>query len=75
MPWFTRRSQRYLYPVLGSNLLGDQVELLQPGIHVYGHSHVNNRIEIDGILFVNNAFGYPSENRITSKALLCIHEQ
>ena len=30
-------------------------------------------IEIDGITYINNAFGYPSETRIAAKRLLCIH--
>ena len=75
MPSYIHPSQRYLYPVLGSSLLGEQVSALKPKIHVYGHSHVNRRVEIEGIYYVNNAFGYPSETRITSKELLCIHEE
>jgi hypothetical protein len=43
-------------------------------MHVYGHSHINRRVEIDGVSYINNAFGYPSETAITSKRLLCIHE-
>jgi len=64
--------KRNVYPVLGSTALGQQVEQLRPHIHVYGHSHVNQSKSIDGTHYVNNAFGYPSETRISSKQLRCI---
>ena len=41
-------------------------------IHVYGHSHVNQVIEIDGIRYMNNAFATPKEARIARKELVCI---
>lgn len=66
--------KRYLYPVLGSAALGEQVKALGSAIHVYGHSHVNRRVELDGTLFVNNAFAYPHETRIAAKALVCVYE-
>ena len=47
---------------------------LHPRIHVYGHSHVNRHVTIDGISYINNAFGYPSESWIKSKGLMCVHE-
>ena len=75
MPDFIPYSLRYLYPVLGSVLLDEQIRLLKPNIHVYGHSHVNRQVNIGGIQYINNAFGYPSENHITNKNLLCIYEQ
>jgi predicted phosphodiesterase len=74
MPNFIPPSKRFVYPVLGTNLLEPQIRALQSKIHIYGHSHVNRRIEIDGIFYVNNAFGYPSETRITGKELICIFE-
>jgi predicted phosphodiesterase len=74
MPQYIPSSKRLLYPILGSNMLERQLRLVNPSIHVYGHSHVNRNVEIDGVFYVNNAFGYPSETRIASKRLLCIHE-
>ncbi len=74
MPEFIPSAHRILYPVLGSAQLERQLRQFNPGIHVYGHSHVNRQVKIDGVLYVNNAFGYPSETRITSKRLICIHE-
>jgi predicted phosphodiesterase len=63
-----------LYPVLGSTLLGQQIKEISPDIHVYGHSHLNRRVLIDGVTYINNALGYPSERKVTAKCLLCIHD-
>lgn len=75
MPDRIPANKRKVYPVLGSAGLGQQLAQLQPDIHVYGHSHVNRAIELDGIRFVNNAFGYPGEERISRKQLYCIHTE
>jgi predicted phosphodiesterase len=73
MPYYIPPRHRLVYPVLGSAVLERQIRLLGPSIHVYGHSHVNRRVKIDGITYINNAFGYPSETAIAAKRLLCIH--
>ena len=73
MPEYIPSVHRFLYPVLGSVQLERQLRKLKPGIHVYGHSHVNRQVKIDGVSYINNAFGYPTETR-TSKQLICIHE-
>ncbi len=72
MPHYIPFERRVVYPVLGTALLEAQVRAIAPQIHVYGHSHVNRQVRIDGIDYINNAFGYPNETRITAKALLCI---
>lgn len=74
MPAYIPESYRYIYPVLGSTFLENQIRRLKPDIHVYGHSHVNRHLTLDGIQYINNAFGYPSEGRIARKDLLCIYE-
>jgi len=74
MPFYIPPSYRYLYPVLGSSLLGEQIKILKPKIHVYGHSHVNQTTRIEGTNYINNAFGYPSETNIARKKLLCVYE-
>lgn len=74
MPSYIPDSFRYLYPVMGSSLLETQIREISPVVHVYGHSHVNRRIKLDGIEYINNAYGYPSETRITRKELLVIYE-
>jgi Icc-related predicted phosphoesterase len=45
MPSLIPLNRRQVYPVLGSVNLGEQLKQLQPDIHVYGHSHVNQSIE------------------------------
>lgn len=73
MPTYIPQEKRFLYPVLGSTKLEEQIRALGSRIHVYGHSHVNRQIEIDGVTYINNAFGYPEETRIAAKQLLCIY--
>ena len=74
MPSWVPESKRTVYPVLGSAELGAQVRRLAPDIHVYGHSHVNQAIEIDSTTYVNNAFATPRETRIAAKQLRCIYD-
>jgi len=74
MPAFIPRDKQLLYPILGSTLLEQQLRRLNPSIHVYGHSHVNRNVTLNGVSYINNAFGYPQETWIASKRLLCIHE-
>ena len=74
MPHYIPEDKRMLYPVLGSSLLEAQLRTLGSQLHVYGHSHVNRRVTLGGVTYINNAFGYPQETRITAKQLLCIHE-
>jgi Icc-related predicted phosphoesterase len=74
MPHYISHSNRLLYPILGSTLLEGQLRSLKPQIHIYGHSHVNRNVDIDGVAYINNAFGYPGETRIAAKRLLCVYE-
>jgi len=75
MPGFIPCAGRLLYPILGSARLESQLRRLGPSIHVYGHSHVNRHVKIDGVSYINNAFGYPGETWIASKRLMLIHER
>ena len=72
MPDFIPPGGRMIYPVLGTSILEEQIRRLRPHIHYYGHSHFNIRVNRDDITYINNAFGYPNETRITSKELICI---
>lgn len=74
VPSYVSKRHRILDPVLGSTHLEDQLRQLNPVIHVYGHSHINRSVRIDGIRYVNNAFGYPHEDVIAAKKMLCIEE-
>jgi len=75
MPNYIPGNKRLLYPVLGSTGLEAQIRRLRPGIHVYGHSHVNRNVTVDGVSYINNAYGYPQEVSITAKRLVCIDER
>jgi predicted phosphodiesterase len=74
VPALLPRKYRMLDPVLGSEDLDTELRRFSPDIHVYGHSHINRSLRIDGVRYVNNAYGYPQEERIASKRLLCIQE-
>jgi predicted phosphodiesterase len=74
MPSYIPHAHRFLYPVLGAEGLDHQVRTLRSKIHVYGHSHVNRRVELEGLTYVNCALAYPHEARIASRTLSCIHE-
>ena len=74
VPAYVPREHRALDPVLGSAGLDKQLRQFRPAIHVYGHSHINRAVRIDGVEYVNNAFGNPQESMIASKQLLCIAE-
>jgi predicted phosphodiesterase len=74
MPEFVPNAKKLLYPILGSTQLEYQLRRFNPTIHVYGHSHVNHQKKVEGVSYINNAFGYPSETSMTSKRLVCIHE-
>jgi len=63
---------RMLFPVLGSTHIDTQLRQLKSQMHVYGHSHINRHRLIDGVIYINNAFGYPHEERITAKRLTAI---
>ncbi|GAB3351131.1 metallophosphoesterase family protein [Lysobacter tyrosinilyticus] len=70
IPVFVPRSMRHLDPVLGSSGIERQLRALGANLHVYGHSHINRRVRIDGVTYVNNAFGYPQENMISARRLI-----
>ncbi|MFP5391168.1 MAG: metallophosphoesterase [Gammaproteobacteria bacterium] len=72
MPDFIPAVHRKIYPLLGTDRLDRLVRSLGADIHVYGHSHINRDVCIDGVRYINNAFAYPHEERIAAKALRCI---
>ncbi|MDQ3205881.1 MAG: metallophosphoesterase [Pseudomonadota bacterium] len=70
IPFFVPRAMRYLDPVLGSSGIERQLRALGADVHVYGHSHINRRVMLDGVTYVNNAFGYPKEGAIAARRLV-----
>lgn len=75
MPERIPTRHRKIYPVLGSTILDTQLRQLGSSMHVYGHSHVNRHLTLDGVTYINNAFGYPSEAHFTGRRLLHIHTE
>lgn len=73
MPTNVPVEHRGLYAVLGTARLDEQVRNVGSVIHIYGHSHLNRDVVLDGIRYVNNAFGYPDETHIAAKRLLQIY--
>lgn len=70
IPSYVPRAMRNLDPVLGSNGIERQLRALGADIHVYGHSHINRRVTLDGVTYLNNAFGYPQESVIAARRLV-----
>lgn len=70
MPSYIPEHHRIVYPVLGTTKLEQALRSIGPDIHVYGHSHVNRNIALEGITYINSAFGYPHETRICKKQLM-----
>ncbi len=74
MPSYIPEDKRFVYPVLGSWSLDRQLRGYGAHMHVYGHSHVNVHTEKEGVTYINNAMGYPTEARWLRRELLCIAE-
>lgn len=70
IPFFVPRAMRHLDPVLGSSGIERQLRALGSELHVYGHSHINRRVRLDGVTYINNAFGYPQEGAIAARRLV-----
>lgn len=68
------RHAAMLRPVMGCTGLDAQIRTLQPHIHVFGHSHSAAALELDGIRYVNHAWGYPREYGDVPPTLRCIFE-
>jgi Icc-related predicted phosphoesterase len=74
MPEHIPTVHQKVYPVLGSWALDKQIRTLGSVLHIYGHSHVNRHELIEGVTYVNNAYGNPGEESIASKQLKCLME-
>ena len=74
MPDYIPQIHQKLYPVLGCKSLDVQIRQLGSSIHVYGHSHFNRHVDLEGVTYINNAYGNPGEERIAAKSLKCVYE-
>lgn len=75
IPFFVPRAMRHLDPVLGSTGIERQLRALGSQLHIYGHSHINRRVRLDGVTYINNAFGYPQEGAIAARRLIEITDE
>ncbi|MFN7093276.1 MAG: hypothetical protein ACK4P4_22340, partial [Allorhizobium sp.] len=70
MPARYPEKHKALFPVLGTDRLERRIRSLGSSKHFYGHSHLNRNKEIDGVTYINSAFGYPKETEISAKTIL-----
>lgn len=70
MPARMPEKYHFLYPVLGTSKLEAHIRALGSQMHFYGHSHLNRQVVKDGVTYINNAFGYPSERDIAARMLM-----
>lgn len=61
---------KLIAPCLGSSKIDQWLRAHNSQVHIYGHSHLNRDIQYDGVRYVNNAYGYPREEKITRKELV-----
>ncbi|RDS81200.1 hypothetical protein DWU98_11720 [Dyella monticola] len=73
MPERIPDKHRKIYPVLGTTALETQLRAAGSTTHVYGHSHVNRRVTMDGVTYINNALGYPNEAHFTGRQLVQVY--
>jgi len=74
LPHFVPDEFKYIFPVLGSEKLAEQLSILKPDIHVYGHSHIARNVKNDGVSYLNNALGYPKERGLGGNGLCCLYD-
>ena len=53
MPDRIPEKHRRLYPILGANVLDAQLRQLGASMHIYGHSHVNRHVTVDGLSLIH----------------------
>lgn len=68
-----------LEQAIGCAMIDSQLRSIvpRPTVHVYGHSHLNFSKLIDGVRYVQNAFGYSHErhNGAPCHQLACVHPE
>ncbi len=69
IPSYVPQPLRQIDPVLGSTGIERQLRSLGAQLHVYGHSHISRRVVLDGVTYLNSAFGYPQEDDIAARRL------
>jgi len=69
LPPVERLKFKGLPKVAGCAALDLQIRYLKSCVHVFGHSHINCDQAIDGVRYVQKAFGYPREEGISKYRL------
>jgi len=52
---------KYLPKFVGALRLDQQLRSVGSSIHIYGHTHIDGDISIDGVRYVQQALSYPQE--------------
>ena len=66
---------QWIYPALGATWLDEQIRGLGAHLHVFGHSHVPRRVQLDGVTYVSNPLGYPHESWLRRAPLSPIYRE
>lgn len=53
----------HIIPFLGSHRIDRQIREFRSQLHIFGHLHYNLNTHKDGVLYLNNALGYPHEHK------------
>lgn len=64
---------KMILPVLGSTAIDARARAWGSNYHIYGHHHLNRSVTLEGVHYLNNAFGYPKETGLCRKVLLPIY--
>ncbi|KAL6072797.1 Metallo-dependent protein [Balamuthia mandrillaris] len=63
--WLIRNKSLPL--VVGDARLDQQIRRLGARVHVFGHTHIDKDVTIDGVRYVQNAFGHPRERKSVTR--------
>jgi predicted phosphodiesterase len=64
--------------ISGSTFLENQIRRLMPDIHIFGHTHINADVTIEGVRYVQWALGNPREQehatRLAAQGFMCVFD-
>jgi hypothetical protein len=63
LPWLSTLMKRSLSLVTGYSPLDQQLRSAHSRVHLFGHSHLNCDTHKQGVRYVQNALGHPTERR------------
>jgi len=68
VPFYVKN--KTLIMVVGHNGLMNQLEIINPIVHVYGHTHINSDRTIGKTRYIQNALGHPHERESMWKVVM-----